>query len=395
MTATTESPASDARQFLRSFMPVTQKLAYFDHAAVGPIPSSARDRIIAYASQAAEFGDFHWLDWAEVLNELRATCAKLIGARESEISLIPNTTHGISLIAEGIQWKAGDNLLIPENEFPSNSIPWKNLIRLGIEIRRVPVNADESFGPEDLAKHIDKRTRLISVSWVGYASGFRADLAGISKLAKQHGIRFFVDAIQGLGAFPLDVKELGIDFLAADGHKWMLGPEGAGFLYVREDVLEDLIPIGTGWNSLKAGSFDPASTEIRTDTSRYEGGTQCMASMHGLRASLGMILECIDRFGTHSIQDAILENVEQIAGASRAHNLQLRVPDEEQSRSGIIGITWPEKEFKSLRAARSHLMKAGIVTSVRCDRLRVSTHAYNDASEIDKLVSELNRFLNS
>ena len=389
MIDTTVETPRDARQFLRDSMPVTQKLAYFDHAAVAPIPQQAAQRIREYADQATQFGDYHWLDWAKLLGRLRSRCASLVGADQKEVGLIPNTTHGIGLIAEGFPWQPGDNMLIPANEFPSNSIPWHNLERLGVEIRRVPVPPNGEFGSGDFQKLIDKRTRLISVSWVGYSSGFRVELASLAELARAHDIRLFVDAIQGLGVFPLDVNRDGVDFLAADGHKWMLGPEGAGFLFVRETLLNDLAPVGTGWNSLEFGSFDPASTRIKSSVARYEGGTQCMASMHGFGESLELLSECMTKFGDSSIAQSVLENIDQLAHRFAVAGFDVHLPANERNRSGILGVSWKNADSKTLASARKYLMEKGIVTSVRCERLRISTHAYNSADEINRLVSEL------
>ena len=224
-----------------------------DHAAVAPLPAPARDAVLQWSREAAEVGDVAWPRWAERVEEVRRLCAALIGADEDEIAFVPNTTAGISLVAEGLPWRAGDNVVTLANEFPSNLYPWMNLGDRGVETRRVEAPQGR-VEVDQILERCDARTRLISVSWVGYASGWRMDLAELVERAHQRGILVFLDAIQGLGVFPMDVRQTPVDFLAADGHKWMLGPEGAGIFYVRREHLQRLRPIGVGWNSVRARS---------------------------------------------------------------------------------------------------------------------------------------------
>ena len=246
-------------------MPVAQQWAYFDHAAVAPLSQPAVDAITQYTLQAANLGDTVWPQWAARIEHLRETVAGMIGAQKGEICMVPNTTTGINLVAEGWPWQKGDNVILPEGEFPSNLFPWLNQQSRGVEVRIVPRRrgqggrgqggrGQEREGEvciDDLLEQVDDSTRMIAVSWVGYASGYRIDLDSLVHQAHQRGVLVFLDAIQGLGMFPLDLKKTPVDFLAADGHKWLLGPEGAGIAMIRSEHIDRLRCGNIGWGSVK------------------------------------------------------------------------------------------------------------------------------------------------
>ena len=372
----------------RAEMPVTQQHAYFDHAAVAPLPTGAAERLRRFADQSSQSGDKHWLEWSLIVARLRCAAAQLLGASEQEVALVPNTTMGINLVAEGIPWKSGDNLVVPDNEFPSNLLPWKNLQRRGVEVRMLPVPENGSISLERLVDLIDSRTRLVALSWVGFISGFRLNLPEVAEAIHQRGALLFVDAIQGLGAFPINVHDAQIDFLAADGHKWMLGPEGAGLLYICEKHLDLLEPLLLGWNSLADGGFDPCSTIIKSSAARYEGGSYNMAGLLALEASLDLLLRLGTNLTNSPIASAILENVEAIADQLFAHGFDASTPTEEH-RSGILTATWPGASLPNIIAARKHCIERNVILSVRAGRIRIATHAYNNAEDIDRLVKAL------
>lgn len=385
---------------LRAQMPVAEKYAYFDHAAVSPLPRSSSAAMKQYAQEAAEHGDALWLGWAAKVEELRGLAAKLIGASSEEIALVNNTTQGINLVASGIDWREGDNIVVPDNEFPSNVLAWQCLERWGVEIRPVPVPADGAVTAALLQPYVDGRTRLVTASWVGFASGFRIDVGPLVELAHQRGAMFFLDAIQGLGAFPLDVRASQIDFLCADGHKWMLGPEGAAIFYVSKRRLSDLIPSGLGWNSLASGAFDNQWSDsfeenLKPNAARYEGGTTNMAGMHGFRASLETLIECGVNASESSVAESILHNVDLLSEGIRKAGFHLLAPDEEENRSGILGLCLQDPQqpqTKLLMDARKYLLARDIVTSVRANRLRVATHAYNNEEDVTRIIETLVEF---
>lgn len=383
---------------LRQQLPVTRELAYFDHAAVAPIPAPTALAMNQYVDQALLGGDLHWQDWAAGVERARNCAAKLLGAQPQEIAMMPNTTAGIGVIAEGFPWQPGDNVVVPNNEFPSNLLPWRNLVQRGVRLKSVEVGPDGRLTPEILESQIDARTKLVAISWVGFSSGFRCDLDSISQMVHSHGCQLLVDAIQGLGAFPIDVKKSGIDFLASDGHKWMLGPEGAALLYVDRQHLDRLRPLGVGWNSLASACFDPGSTELKHTTARYEGGSTCMVSMLGLGASLELLLKLGSHLPDSSLAQSLLSNVNLLTQELTSAGFQIEVPSDDKNRSGIIGVRWPEADLAGeaiyLRA-RKHLLSQKVAVSVRGGRLRVATHAYNNAQDRQRLVGSLQEFRRS
>ena len=261
--------ADDVCVALRRQMPVAREWAYLDHAAVAPVTRAASDAMAAWLAEAAESGAVAWPRWAKAVEQTRATAARLIGASEDEIALIPNTTAGINLVAEGLDWQSGDNVVTLDDEFPSNLYPWLHLADRGVETRRAPTD-DGRVDLDQLADLCDARTRVVTVSWIGYRTGCRRDLDTIGAIARQHDALFFVDAIQGVGAMPIDVQQTAIDFLAADGHKWQLGPEGAGIAYIRSDRLPLLRATGVGWNSVvHAHDFSKTELKLKKTAARY------------------------------------------------------------------------------------------------------------------------------
>lgn len=384
--------ANQVRGLLRREMAVTDQYAYFDHAAVAPLPNCSAQAISQYALEANQHGDAVWLNWAKQLKELRASAARFIGANPSEIALVNNTTHGINLIAEGLDWRTGDNVVIPSNEFPSNLLPWHNLKRYGVEVREMVPPPSGGVSVDELLKLVDGRTRLIAVSWVGFLSGYRLDVEQLVERAHAKGVAVFLDAIQGLGVFPIDVGTMQVDFLCADGHKWMLGPEGAGMLYIREAQLPRLKPIGIGWNSLEIGGFDPSSRKIKGSAARYEGGSYNMAGLIGFNASLGLLEELGAGKPSSPVAAAVLSNVEHLQRQLLERDFTVHVSDDSANRSGIVGITWADGNDTAYRDARAHLLERHVVTSVRGGRLRVSTHAYNNEDDMQRLIDGLMEF---
>ena len=380
-----EGPLS-ITQRMRALMPITRRWVYFDHAAVAPLPEPTRQAIQQWVDEATESGDVVWQQWSARLEEVRGAAARLIHAQPSEIALVPNTTTGISLVAEGFPWKEGDNVVTLENEFPSNQYPWMNLVSRGVEVRRVPVEGGV-VDLERVAEACDARTRMVTLSWVGYATGWRIDVREAAEMCHRRGCLLFLDAIQGLGLFPLDVTAEGVDFLAADGHKWLLGPEGAGILYIRREHLDMLRPLFVGWNSVvQRSDYSRVELRLRPEAARYEGGSHNMVGFLGLGASLEMLLS----LGVSPTQSPLAEHVLAITDRAcqqlEALGAVLHAPRIGRHRSGIVTFQLPGYESSFIR---QRLQAAGIVARCRAGGVRISPHGYATEDEVARMIEVL------
>ncbi|QDT16332.1 aminotransferase class V-fold PLP-dependent enzyme [Alienimonas californiensis] len=372
----------DAFAALREQMPVTQRYAYFDHAAVGPLPAPAAAAMAEYAADFRDHGDVHWPKWRAMTERCRGRFAELLNASESEIAVVRNTTEGIGLVAEGIDWRPGDNVVVPASEFPSNLLPWRNLASRGVEVREVEA-PDERLDPAKVRDACDGRTRVVAASWVGYATGWRNDPADLCQIAHDAGALFLLDAIQGLGVLPLDVKAVPIDFLCADGHKWLLGPEGAGVLFIRQERLNDLRPLLVGWNSVAtAGAFGSTDLSLKESAARYEGGTYAAACVAGLAASLDLLapISPVQR-GERllALTDRLVDGLTDAACTVASNHRYDR-------RSGIVAFTPPDGDSD---ACAKRLLAEGVVVRVRHDRIRAAPHIYTSDAEVDRLIAAL------
>lgn len=386
------SPAATSQMDWAEFreqMPVAKKWAYFDHACVAPIPQPAGEAIQTWCSESLAEGDVVWPRWERLHENLRKLTAKVINSDEQEIALIPNTTFGINLVADGFSWEKGDNVVLPAHEFPSNVYPWMALESRGVETRIVELN-DDAVDLNRIADACDERTRIISASWIGYASGYRLNPAELAKVAHDHGAYFFLDAIQGLGVFPLDVAAAGVDFMAADGHKWLLGPEGAGVFYCRRELLHKLRPMNVGWNSVKQGNdFSNVSLDVREEARRYEGGTQNMVGFIGLGASLQLLYDFGLRHNHSAIGEQVLNYADQVCQALDSHGAQLFRHTARDCQSGCVSFELPGHDSGLLK---KHLLAQGVVISERGGRLRISAHCYNNHDDIERLNGAINAF---
>lgn len=373
-------------QQFRQKMPITRGLAYLDHAATAPLSGPASEAMQTWARQAAESGDTLWPEWEKRAHQVRQRVAGIIGAAPDEVALVPNTTAGINLVAEGFPWRPGDNVVTLANEFPSNLYPWLNLSGYGVETRQVAVD-DGGVDLDRIARACDDRTRIVSVSWVGYATGWRMDLEALVALTHARGALLFVDAIQGLGVFPIDVGRLGVDFLAADGHKWLLGPEGAGVFFVRREHLTLLRPRSVGWNSVvHAHDFGRIELNLRPDAARYEGGSRNMAGLAALGASLDLLAELGLGPDDSPLAGRVLELTDQAAARLEQIGAVIKSCRQPLHQSGILAFELPGRDPAQVR---HDCLRAGVVLSVRGGNLRISPHAYNDSQDLQRLIEVL------
>jgi selenocysteine lyase/cysteine desulfurase len=376
-----DAKSPDWEEFRRQ-MPVVRRWAYLDHAAVAPLPEPAGAALVAWAHEATLHGDTSWPSWARQAEELRMLLASMISASPEEIALAHNTTEGISFVAEGFPWRPGDNVVTLADEFPSNQYPWMNLAQRGVETRRIATK-EGAVDMDRLAAACDQRTRILAVSWVGYSSGWRNDLDQLAELAHRHGALLLVDAIQALGVVPLDVSRTPVDFLAADGHKWLLGPEGAGVFFIRREHLDRLRPFGIGWHSVVHDhDFTRIELALKPTAARYEGGSQNMVGAIALKASL----ELLARFGAAALCRRIFEITDLACQRLEQLGARIRSDRSPEHKSGIVIFDLPGREPVQLR---KRCIESGVVLSCRGGGLRISPHAYNDASDIERLVEAL------
>jgi cysteine desulfurase / selenocysteine lyase len=372
---------ADWGEFRRQ-MPVTRRWAYFDHAAVAPLSGPAQRALAAWAEEAATQGSALYHGWMERIEQLRGRAARMVGAHPEEIAFVGNTTAGISLVAEGFPWQPGDNVVLPDNEFPANVYPWMNLASRGVETRRVHAEAGR-LDLGRLAAACDRRTRIVSASWVAYASGWRNDLDRLAEVVHGHGALLFVDAIQGLGVFPLDVGRTPVDFLAADGHKWLLGPEGAAIFFVRREHLARLRPLSVGWNSVvHAHDFGHIEFQLKPTAQRYEGGSMNVAGLTALDASL----QLLGRFGAEGISRRVLEVTDLACRRLEQLGAVIESDRRPPHRSGIVAFSLPGRDPE---AVRRQCHQRDVMLSCRGGRLRIIPHAYNDVSDIERLVEAI------
>jgi selenocysteine lyase/cysteine desulfurase len=365
---------------LRDEFPVTRRWAFLDHAAVAPPPERARKALCDWITDKAENGVMSESRWLKQLEDVRRLFGQLLNADPQEIAFIKNTSEGVGFVAEGFPWKAGDNIIIAAEEYPANVYPWMNLRDRGVEVRRIP-SRGARIALDDLRQAIDPNTRIVSLSHVEFSSGFKNDLDGVGAICRQRGILFFVDAIQGLGVLPLDVKQTPIDFLAADGHKWLLGPEGAGVFWIRRELLDRLHCTSVGWNSIVgAWDFSAIDFQLKPHAGRWENGTLNVGGFLALGASLRLLMD----FGLESITRRVLELTDYLCEQARAAGIEVFSSRQPSEKSGIVSLIVPEARERA-KQCRS----AGIVVSARAGRLRASPHFYNTPEEIDRLVYEL------
>jgi len=358
---------------------------YLNNASTGPLTvraARASDAITADRLDPFNISDDR--NFA-MLARTRELVARLIGARTGEIALLTNTTYGINIAARALPFRKGDVVLIHDREFPANVYPWLALERDGVIVRRIPaagILADE----EALLRAIDEpNVRAVSVSWVSFVTGFKADLARIGRACRERGIYFVVDAIQGIGADVIDVADCAIDVLACGGQKWLLSPWGTGLAYVREELVRELAPTPVGWMAVR-GSDDftkllDYDLTWRDDARRFEVITIPFQDVAGFAASL----ELLHELGPRTVAARVAELATLIVEwATRSGDMTLVTPRDPSQRAGIVAVTPPDPVATSAR-----LTKAGVAHSLREGAIRLSPHVYNTTAEVERALAVL------
>ena len=366
---------------MKEAFPILARGHYVNHAAISPWPKVTSEAVQAFAKENSETGPQHYRRWLRREKLLRDSLAMMIKAPSGkDIALMKNTTDCICTVANGVRWQNGDNVVIPAGEFPSNRLPWLALRDQGVEVREVDIHNTDA--PEDaLLAQMDKNTRLLSVSAVQWADGLRLDLKKLGSACQGTEILFFVDAIQLLGALDINVQACHIDFLAADGHKWLLAPEGIAVFYSNLQARNQLRLVQHGWhmtdNPYQFNRHDWSASE---SASRFEAGTPNMLGQVGFNASVQLLLE----YGMAQIDAAVSANSAQISAAiENIAGANLIMPYDPQRSSGIVCFDVPGTPLPDLLAA---LAEQQVTCTIRGGGIRLSPHFYQAGKPIAELL---------
>lgn len=367
----------------RNLFPVTERWAYLDHAAIAPLATPVVDAMCGFARSVAADGSVGAEARLEGLEATRAQAARLLGTPVTDVAFVKNTTEGMAFVAGGLEFGPGDRIVLPDLEFPSTLLPWVALEPRGVRVDRVAPEGDgRCLTLDAFAAALDAGPcRVVVCSWVQFTRGFRVDVPALAALAHEHGALLCLDLIQGLGVLPAELDAWGVDFAAADAHKWLLGPEGIGLFYVAERCRDLLRPLEPGWASV-AHRTEWENLELvwAADARRFEGGSFNMAGVAGLGASIDMLLHAgVDRIWDHV--DALCDRAAAGLADLGATVMSDRSPS---GRSAILSVTVPGVD----PVAASRMLEAeGVVVSARGGGLRISPHGYTTDAEIDTLLA--------
>lgn len=362
---------------------LTNEITYLNHAAVSPWPSSTAKAVSDFAEQNARYGATYYPDWNKVEENLRANLAILINASSADdIALVKNTSEALSMVAYGIDWNAGDNIVISDEEFPSNRIVWQSLNDKQVSVKEVSLNTN----PEDaLIAAFDNKTRLLAISSTQYSSGRNLDLVKLGNACKKHGILFCVDAIQTIGALQFDVQKINADFVMADGHKWMLAPEGLALFYSNPNIRSQLKLYEFGWHMTKnMYDFNNKQWQIADTARRFECGSPNMLGIHGFDASVSLLL----KIGMCNIEERLLENTEYLFELlAKNKKLEIITPQTPHSYAGIVTFKYSNK--KDTNEVFADIWSKNIICAQRGDGIRFSAHFYTNKKLIKFAVDSL------
>ena len=369
--------------------PILRHWDFFNHAGVSPLPRCGADALREFAAQ---YETRAYLDagFYKRVDRLRESAAAMLNCDRAEIAFVKNTSEGIATVAAGLDWKAGDRIVTTAVEYPANMYPWMDLARrLGLELVTVPEVdlPDGGRGVEvgrilEAAEH--PRTRLVALSHVEYASGQRLDIATVGRFCRGRAILFCVDAIQSMGVLPLDVRAMNIDYLSADGHKWLLGPEGAGVFYCRRELIATTRPLAIGWmNVINNQDYGHYDLTLKDDARRFECGTHNLPGLLAFKASL----ELLQSLGAAAIAERLKTLTDRLIAVLRDKGYDVVSPRAGESWSGIVSFT--SRTHDHAAVARELRTKHRTEIALREGRMRVSPHLYNTAEQIDRLLANL------
>ncbi|MCF7804555.1 MAG: aminotransferase class V-fold PLP-dependent enzyme [Candidatus Marinimicrobia bacterium] len=367
----------------RQFFPAVDERLYLNHAASSPFSTRVRDAIAIYHENRTEGTlDDYKQDLKEV-KDLRKNLGQLIQGQPDRIALTGNTSHGLNIVAQGFPWKPKDEILYSSMEFPANVYPFLNLKKRGVVVREIPAN-EGRLKVEDIEEYVTDQTRMLTLSYVQYLNGYRADLRYIGTFCRENNIAFVVDGIQGLGAMPLNVSNLPVDAVATGGHKWLMSPKGTGFIYLTKEFQERLDMTYLGWLSVREPfEFHNYDQPVKGEAARYELGTPNQTGIYGMNAAVQLLLEV----GINNISLHILDITEYLRSGLRDAGCEILTPFEDGERAGIVLFSCgnPDENQRIFNA----LLEKKVTISFRDGTLRVAPHFYNTRADMDRFLELL------
>jgi selenocysteine lyase/cysteine desulfurase len=372
-------------QNYRRFFPIVKHKVYLNHAATSPVSTKVKEALDEHYSTRMNREPGNWEHSMEVASELRTMFARMINAESGDrIAFTRNTTQGLNIIASGLKWKEGDEILIPEKEFPANVFPFKNLEKRGVKIKFMPTPGG-GLDPATLKSNITEKTRLLTLSFVEFLSGYKHDMETIGRICRDEEIIFIVDSIQGLGAIPLDVKKFHIDGLANGGHKWLMAPPGTGFLYITRELQDRINQVHMGWTGLEnfEDFLDYDRKPVKT-AARYELGSLNFAGITGAHASLSLLIKA----GIEDIYQHLIDLTNYAIRELKSLGFNIFTNENLKYRSGIITF-YPDQGAPELFEL---LQDHNIVCSLRSNMIRIAPHFYNNQDDIKRLLEVCKRF---
>lgn len=362
-------------------LPFLSRHVYLNNAAVSPISLSVQAAANRYNDLTVHRCQEAWAISEQEFDRGRSYAATLVNSDAANIAYVQNTSQGLSFVAMGLDWNEGDNVVVPEDEFPSNYLCWLQLERIGVQVRKVPARGGQ-IEPSDVAPFVDSRTRLVTISHVQFYSGYRIDLRGISEICRANDCLLVVDGTQSIGALCIDLQGDGVDVLVVSGHKWLMAPHGIGFMAFSDRALHRIQPRVLGWLSVERPFEFRRAIELLPSAKRFEAGTPNGAGIFGLTERLKRILS----LGPDRLEQRVLSLNRYLRETCLSNSLRLVYAFEEVNHSGIALIQVPGVDPQTLLAA---LEQAGICASVRSQAIRFSPHYFNTKGEIDRAVHAL------
>lgn len=369
------------RKLIESEFPLLDSVLYLNHAAVAPWPKRTTDAVKRFADENCHIGARDYVNWLRKEAELRGQLKTLINAPDvRDIALVKNTSEALSFVALGLHWRAGDNIVSTDQEFPSNRIPWQALRDRGVEFRQAQIE-NRSSPEQAVFELVDKNTRLITISSIQFSTGLRLDLEKIGAFCREQDILFCVDAIQSIGAVGFDVQACRADFAMADGHKWMLGPEGLGVFYTTPEARARLKPTQFGWRMIEdPNDYRNRPWTVAEDSRRFECGSANMLGIHALSASLSLLLDV----GMEFVEKKVLENTGYLKELiSQQSSLELLTPVDSHHDSGIVLIR--HRKVNNARLFQT-LREQGVICAQRGGGIRFSPHFYTSERTLENTV---------